>query len=171
MATFKSDHIIAIEATIFIANIGDVKITLTGDAADAKTNTPAGSKKDLVVNVYGAKYIGKYTYGSKDDDSEADYTFKIRLMSPLLEGKIAAIKDAVEVPATSVDGFNIDGSMISGYTYNNIAYSIFADKYVDATSVNWKHPEVKNVKFKTYGKCRYDNHFNRCLGLYLNSKS
>lgn len=121
-----------------ITNRQDMSITLTGTKG-----AQVGYKKDLIVNVTNAKYLGKYAYAA---DGVVNYTFKINVMSPLFEGKIvAATGSKIEIPATAVDGKNITNADLTGYTYNNINYSVLPDKLGQA----WKREEIASVGYKS----------------------
>lgn len=89
-------------------------------------------------------YIENIKYLDKYDMGDAVYTFKINVKSPLLEGKVVAVGGEVEVPATKLEGYDVNDSHINGYTYNNIKYSIFSDK---AAPDYWKRKEINSVKF------------------------
>ena len=112
---------------------------------DKETGLQAGYKQELIVKVTNVKFANAWSYGDA-----GNYTFKIKLMSPLYEGTVSAVGSVVEIPATDIDGHAIDGNDIVGYTYNNISYSIFADKAgVPATSVDWTRKELADVTFAT----------------------
>ena len=128
-----------------LAAINDKKkestITLTGSTDG--NGLQKGYKQELIVNVKNVKFAGVWNYGTADD---VDYSFKIKVMSPLYEGKIVAAGDVVEIPASDLDGHAVDGSDILGYTYNNIEYSIFPDAGTKE-KLDYKRKEVKEVKF------------------------
>ena len=120
-----------------------ISIALNNVDKDLTTRLEAGYKQELIVNVTDAKFAGVWTYGTAND---TDYSFKIKLMSPLYEGTIVPTGTTVEIPATDLNGHEVSDADIMGYTYNNIAYSIF--KYWDGTvGTDWKRPEIKNVQF------------------------
>lgn len=120
-------------------NIDRVNIQLI-DAV--KNGAPQnGYKQELIVNVKNAKFVGKYAYGTADD---VDYTFKIKIMSPLYEGVVKAVGGKVEVPATSASGYEVNDSHVKGYTYNDQVYSIFCDV---ADEYDWTRKELKDVEF------------------------
>ena len=126
------------------ANTPDnVSIELKNVDQDRTTKLVAGYKQELIVNVTDAKFAGVWTYGTAND---VDYSFKIKVMSPLFEGTIVPTGTTVEIPATDLNGHEVSDADIMGYTYNNIAYSIF--KYWDGTvGTDWKRPEIKDVQF------------------------
>ena len=101
------------------ANAEELKITLKTAGVTINANgTPEGYKKELIAVVSDVKYLNRYSYGN------ATYTFKIKVMSPILEGNIQAVGGEVIVPATDLDGYMVNDSHIKGYTYNSIVYSI-----------------------------------------------
>ena len=71
----------------------------------------------------------------------------MKIMSPLLEGKITAVNNEVVVDATKIEGSEVNGTMIKGYTYNNIEYSIFKDQAMTDGANPWKRKEIKSVSF------------------------
>ena len=111
---------------------------------NSTTGLQKGYKQELIVNV-SAKFAGVWDYGTATD---VDYTFKIKVMSPLYEGKIVATEQVVTIPATDVNGHAVNSSDIEGYTYNDILYSIFPDKKKDSnTQLGYKRDEIQKVEF------------------------
>lgn len=111
---------------------------------NSTTGLQKGYKQELIVNV-SAKFAGVWNYGTATD---VDYTFKIKVMSPLYEGKIVATEQVVTIPATDVNGHAVNSSDIEGYTYNDILYSIFPDKKKDSnTQLGYKRDEIQKVEF------------------------
>ena len=113
-----------------------IKLTTTGVTINGD-GTPEGYGKELLASFKNIKYVGKYSYG------DATYDFKIKVMSPILEGYVTAVNGSVEIPATDLNGTKINDSHIKGYTYNDIVYSIF---YKAGTS-DWARKEIKDVDF------------------------
>ena len=107
---------------------------------DGNTGLQKGYKQELIVNVT-AKFAGVWDYGTATD---VDYSFKIKVMSPLYEGTIVATDQIVTIPATDVKGHEVNSSDIAGYTYNNILYSIFPDTSAD---LGYKRDEIQKVEF------------------------
>lgn len=126
-----------------LAAIDDKESTITLTGSTDGNGLQKGYKQELIVNIKNVKFAGVWNYGTADD---VDYSFKIKVMSPLYEGKIVAAGDVVEIQASDLDGHEVNGSDILGYTYNNIEYSIFPDKE-SKTGVDYKRKEVKEVKF------------------------
>ena len=122
-------------------NVKDVAITLSDEGKDTNTGLQQGYKQELIVNVVNAKFANVWAYGKAD---AVNYTFKIKVMSPLYEGKIVAVNDKVSVDATKVNGSDITSDMITGYTYNDIQYSVLRDK-----KSGWTRKEVQSVKYKS----------------------
>ena len=130
--------------TITKDNITKAYIQLTGDQ-NSNTGLHEGYKQELIVNVKNAKFAGVWAYGT---DTDVDYTFKIKVMSPLYEGEIVPADGIVEIPASELNGHQVNGSDIVGYTYNDILYSIFPDKKgtTDAP-LAYKRKEIQDVTF------------------------
>ena len=137
-------------ATINDATNTDADITLNNtlggtNLVDGNTGLQKGYKQELIVNV-SAKFAGVWDYGTAND---VDYSFKIKVMSPLYEGTIVATDQIVTIPATDVNGHEVNSSDIAGYTYNDILYSIFPDKAVSTVSLGYKRDEIQKVEFKS----------------------
>ena len=142
-------------ATIADATKTSADITLNNSSTtnntnlkDNSTGLQKGYKQELIVNV-SAKFAGVWDYGTAND---VDYSFKIKVMSPLYEGTIVATDQIVTIPATDVNGHEVNSSDIAGYTYNNILYSIFPDKPVSTSpvvSLGYKRDEIQKVEFRS----------------------
>ena len=139
----------AIEGDYTSADLADVaetfdenaKITLKADVdADEKTNIPAGYAKELIVIASDKDYEG-WAYG----EGEGEYVFKVKVMSPIFEGTVTSIESAVEIPATSVDGYKLGNKDIQGTTYNKVAYKVLQDA-VNEEGGYWKRPEIASVE-------------------------
>ena len=119
----------------------NAKITLKADVdADEKTNIPAGYAKELIVIASDKDYEG-WAYG----EGEGEYVFKVKVMSPIFEGTVTSIESAVEIPATSVDGYKLGNKDIQGTTYNKVAYKVLQDA-VNEEGGYWKRPEIASVE-------------------------
>ena len=136
-------------ATIANATNENANITLNNtlpgtstNLVDGNTGLQKGYKQELIVNVT-AKFAGVWDYGTAAD---VDYSFKIKVMSPLYEGTIVATDQIVTIPATDVNGHEVNSSDIAGYTYNNILYSIFPDT---SAGLGYKRDEIQKVEFAT----------------------
>ena len=136
-------------ATIANATDEDADITLNNtlpgtstNLVDGNTGLQKGYKQELIVNVT-AKFAGVWDYGTATD---VDYSFKIKVMSPLYEGTIVATDQIVTIPATDVNGHEVNSSDIAGYTYNNILYSIFPDT---SAGLGYKRDEIQKVEFES----------------------
>ena len=112
---------------------------------DNSTGLQKGYKQELIVNV-SAKFAGVWNYGTATD---VDYSFKIKVMSPLYESTIVATDQIVTIPATDVNGHEVNSSDIAGYTYNNILYSIFPDT---SAGLGYKRDEIQKVEFESMDK-------------------
>ena len=121
-------------------DIDDWTITLKDVEKSEVNRTQKGYGKELIVKITNVKYLNIYEY--KDEV----YTFKISVLSPILEGKVTAVGGEVIVPATKQDGYRVNDSHIKGYTYNNEVYSIFSDAKAPEY---WKRKEINSVNFAT----------------------
>ncbi|WP_072531463.1 PL29 family lyase N-terminal domain-containing protein [Bacteroides ilei] len=134
------------KAVITLTKKGGTGATSNTPDVDSSTGLHKGYKQELIVNV-SAKFAGVWDYGTAND---VDYTFKIKVMSPLYEGKIVATDQVVIIPATDTNGHEVNSSDIAGYTYNNILYSIFPDKEADTEGqVDYARKEIQKVEFKS----------------------
>ena len=143
-------------ATITNADNTSADITLNNtlpststNLVDGNTGLQKGYKQELIVNVTAAKFAGVWDYGTTTD---VDYSFKIKVMSPLYEGKIEATDQVVIIPATDKNGHEVNSSDIAGYTYNNILYSIFPDAKAavnDYDGLAYTRKEIMKVEFKS----------------------
>lgn len=106
----------------------------------------AGYGEALIYNVSKNNYAG-WAYPVNRDGSCPDgaYSFKMRIMSPILEGEVKPIA-SIEISGNDlVNGAKITSEMILGYDYNNNQYNVVPDKYVDGTTLAWANPEIVNV--------------------------
>ena len=93
--------------------------------------------------------------GWKYADKDGEYTFQIRIMSPIYEGTVTAIGDVVEIEASDiVNGYKMGNEDIAGTTYNNIPYSVLPDKLGTATDAgitpaDWTREDIKGVSAKS----------------------
>lgn len=140
----KSNELATLSDTQIVpGDANSIAITLANILPNGD-GTQAGYKQELIVNVTNAKYLGKYAYAA--DANTINYTFKIKVMSPLFEGKIvAATGSKIEIPATAVNGKMITNKDFTGYTYNNQNYSVLPDKIGQA----WTRPEVAKVAYSS----------------------
>ena len=119
---------------------GETYITLTGETADG-TGLHAGYGEELTLHVTG-KYAGYWAYPKGQDT----FTFKVKVMSPIYEGKVTPKEgNVVTIPATKLSGYQFGNNDITGYTYNSaISYNVLPDKVV-STGVDWNRTEIANV--------------------------
>ncbi len=107
-----------------------------------------GYGEALIVTATKDNYKGwKYKAKSGDDT----YSFKIRLMSPIMEGSIKAVGDVITLPANDLqNGAKITDEMIKGYTYNNVAYNVVPDAIGSSKTTPaadwWANPQIANVE-------------------------
>ena len=80
--------------------------------------------KDFYNNVFGTTAGWVYT-----QDGDNEYSFQIRLMSPIYEGGVKpATGSAITIDANDLaNGASITSDMISGYDYNNVPFSAVPD--------------------------------------------
>ena len=119
---------------------GEAKITLKAVDTDKATKIPASYAKELIVIASDKDYEG-WAYG----EGEGEYVFKVKVMSPIFEGTVTSIESAVEIPATSVDGYKLGNKDIQGTTYNKVAYKVLQDA-VNEEGGYWKRPEIASVE-------------------------
>ena len=144
----KHEELATLSATsINKDNVETTTITLNNGLVSGGNNangTQLGYGKELIINVKNAKYLNKYVYGTNDD---VDYSFKLKVMSPLFEGKVYAVDNVVKLDATSLEVQKVNDSHIKAHTYNTTqVYSIFSDK---AAPDYWTRPELKSVVFES----------------------
>ena len=106
------------------------------DGKPAKAYGEAVTVKVTKDNYYTWKYVA---------DGADEYSFQIRLMSPVYEGSIAVLTgERVIVNANDfVAGANITEKDIEGRDYNNNNLYIFPD--VASTQNEWKNKQIKDV--------------------------
>ena len=80
--------------------------------------------KDFYNNIYGTTAGWLYT-----QDGDNEYSFQIRLMSPIYEGGVRPVTGtAITIQANDLaKGASITSDMISGYDYNNVPFSAVPD--------------------------------------------
>ena len=141
---YKSDGLATL--TSATTSIDDATLTLKTAVYKPEPNDQyeLGYGEALIVTAKKDNYKGwKYKAKSGDDT----YSFKIRLMSPIMEGSIKAVGDVITLPANDVvNGAKITDAMIKGYDYNNNEYNIVPDKHNTAGTTDWKRPEIKSIK-------------------------
>ena len=138
----------------------DTKIYLMDVEKDNVTGLPKGYGQELTIKATDVVYNGTVGAGGEAKtgwlyaDGENEYTFKIKVLSPIYEGRVEAIKDIVEIPATATaltEGYHMSNSDIIGYTYNNVDYAVLpdvVDKNSDKTPA-WNRLDIKNVTAKS----------------------
>ena len=75
-----------------------------------------------------------------------EYSFKIRLMSPIYEGSVNPVSgNTINISANDwVNGARITDAMIKGADYNKNTYNVVPDKFV-ANATAWANPQIANV--------------------------
>ena len=141
-----------------LASLSGTTLTLK-DKVGGKNNdngTQKGYKQELILNVTNAKFAGAWAYGEED---AVNYSFKVKMMSPILEGQLFTtdLANGIVVPSTAIDGFKVDNSYVQGETYNKEVYSIFSDKLTTTASPSpWKRKEIAAVNFKSTNTNLFD---------------
>ena len=137
----------------------NTKVYLQDISLEDETGRPKGYGQELTIKATDAVYNGtlgtdkKAKTGWLYADGEGEYTFKIKVLSPIYEGRVEAIKDIVEIPATATalsEGYHMSNSDIIGYTYNNVDYAVLPDIVgKDVKTPAWNRPDIKNVTAKS----------------------
>ena len=138
-------------ATNTFACTDDVKIYLnngTGMIMNDGTNRPFGYGQELTITANDARYgTANATAGWKYANKDGEYTFKIKVMSPIFEGTVTAVNNVFEIPATDiVNGYKMTNEDLNAVTYNNIAYDVMPD--ILSTPVGnaaWSRPDIQAV--------------------------
>ena len=75
-----------------------------------------------------------------------EYSFKIRLMSPIYEGSVNPVSgNTINISANDwVNGARITDAMIKGADYNKNTYNVVPDKY-DNENIAWANPQISEV--------------------------
>ena len=105
-------------------------------------------EKDYFNTVEGATNGWRYT-----QDGDNEYSFQIRLMSPIREGKVVPAEGtAIDIDGNDLaTGASITNDMIEGRTYNNVRYSIVPDAgNRDKGEVIYESAGVKDVGADDY---------------------
>lgn len=144
---YKSADLSTLNASaISSTNIATWAITLKDDlnadgTKDLNDNgTQKGYKQNLTIVISNVNYLGYWSYGDET------YSFTLKVMSPILEGKVYAVGNEVVIPSASLDGYTINDNHIKAHTYNTeVVYSIFSD----TDNGTWKRKEIKAVTFKS----------------------
>ena len=74
--------------------------------------TQKGYKQNLTIVISNVNYLGYWSYGDET------YSFTLKVMSPILEGKVYAVGNEVVIPSASLDGYTINDNHIKAHTYN-----------------------------------------------------
>ena len=104
--------------------------TNKGIKADGTTQNGYGEIVTInVTKTYFNTEIDAATGWNYTEDSDKKYSFQIRLMSPIAEGKVVPAEgSAINIDGNDLaTGASITNEMIEGRTYNNVRYSIVPD--------------------------------------------
>ena len=143
-------------ATNTFACTDDVKIYLnngTDMVMNDGTNRPLGYGQELTITANDARYgTANATAGWMYANKDGEYTFKIKVMSPIFEGTVTAVNNVFEIPATDiVNGYKMTNEDLNAVTYNNIAYDVMPDILVSGTAAgvesiaDWSRPDIQAV--------------------------
>jgi len=152
----KGTNLFDLSATVFGSSTAHT--TLDFNAANPgidSNNKPANGYGEAVTvevnksfynNVAGATTGWNYT-----QDGDDEYSFQIRLMSPIYEGEVRPVTgNTITISGNEwVTGASITGDMIAGYDYNNNKYSAVPDD-VTATgstpNATWYlNPQIESI--------------------------
>ena len=97
--------------------------------------------KDYYNNAEGTTAGWNYT-----QTGDNEYSFKIRLMSPIYEGSVNPVSgNTINISANDwVNGARITDAMIKGADYNKNTYNVVPDKY-DGGKIAWANPQISEV--------------------------
>lgn len=100
--------------------------------------------QELNVKVNAAYLDGAYTFSDEEIEAAG---FKVKVQSALEAGKIVPASGAsITLPAAAAGEIaKLTPEMITGYTYNDQAYSLF--KNATSSSVAYKYTYIKSVEF------------------------
>ena len=112
-----------------------------------------GEAVTIVVNKSFYNNIASTTAGwNYTQTGDDEYTFKIRLMSPIYEGEVRPVEgNSIIISGNEwVSGASITGDMIMGYDYNNNKYSAVPDAVSTAGSTTpdaswYLNPQIESV--------------------------
>ena len=127
--------------------------TIDFDAAKAGI-----TKKGQAQNGYGEVVtikVNKDYYNNAENTTagwnytqtgDNEYSFKIRLMSPIYEGSVNPVSgNTINISANDwVNGARITDAMIKGADYNKNTYNVVPDKY-DNGKIAWANPQISEV--------------------------
>ena len=158
---YTSADLAELDGTTLTANMQvSLKNTLTNPndlIMNDGTGRQLGYGQDLTIKATDALFGGvpANNTGWKYADKDGEYTFQIRIMSPIYEGTVTAIGDVVEIDASDiVNGYKMGNEDIAGTTYNNIPYSVLPDKLgtlsgAGITPAAWTREDIKGVSAKS----------------------
>ena len=145
-------------------------VTLTDETAVYLNNGTSGDTDAYMMTDGSGRQLGygqeltvtavDVAYGTTEDDKtkgwiysdkNGEYTFKVKVMSPIYEGSVQGTSSVVEVEAT--DGiYKLTNELIKGLTYNpEVGYKVLPDALGDTngdgepTDAEWTRGDVMNV--------------------------
>ena len=124
---------------------------------DANGATQNGYGETVTINAtktYFNTAITAATGWDYTQDGDSRYSFQIRLMSPIAEGKIVPAEgSAIAIDGNDLaTGASITGDMIEGRTYNNVKYSVVPDEpqAYTASTLIYQTAGINNVSGADY---------------------
>jgi len=130
-------------------NYTTINFDASAEGIDDKGQSKNGYGETVTVKVNKAYYnnaentkVG-WNYTQTGDD---EYSFKIRLMSPIYEGSVNPVSgNTINISANDwVNGARITDAMIKGADYNKNTYNVVPDKY-DNGKIAWANPQISEV--------------------------
>ena len=161
------DYLFTLNNATMTNKFGDANNTTVGhmtldfDAShpgiDGNGNTQNGYGETVTIDVTKS-YFNTDKFAADgwmySQDSDTEYSFQIRLMSPIAEGSVVpATGSAIAIDGNDLStGASITKEMIEGRTYNNVRYSIVPDapqSYTTSTMI-YKTAGTNNVSEADY---------------------
>ena len=132
------------------ATFENIYVGLNEKVTKSKTDMREyGYGEALTVIASADDYEGwKYT-----ETAEKEYSFQIKLMSPIYEGTVSGV-DGKPIEVNSNDmktGASITSAMIKGYDYTNKttnAYNVVPDAVGENGALAWADPQIEKVEAK-----------------------
>ena len=115
--------------------------------------------KEFTVKVKSATYLTGYSYGSEE---LAAQTFKMKVLSPIVEGKIE-VKEGTSVEVYASRNAELNIADLIGYNYNKQSYNLYMDVVVDpkdatkAYEVSSTNPIADNYADKAIASVKFES--------------
>ena len=146
---------------------GVKEIELTDKTAIYLNNKKDNTGDDIMMTDNSGRQLGygqeltitatDKTYGSdnaakgwKYADKNGEYTFKMKLVSPIYEGKVVATNDVITISTTDQSGYKITNKDIMGYAYNSeVEYDVLPTVWKSNDESDWKRDDIAKVTAKS----------------------